>query len=73
MKCLGLILLKCLTLIHLGGRCGTLILQIQKTIEWSLKESGKTPDCTILPGWETKIQSSKEEELGVTLVGSVMS
>jgi len=69
MKSSGLILLNCLTLINLGRRQGTLIFQLQKNIEWSLKESAKTPDCKILSGWETKIQSSRDEELELTLVG----
>lgn len=42
-----------LPLIHLG------IFHTQKMMEWSLRQSDKTPDFTILSGWVTRIQPNR--------------
>ena len=65
--------LLCPTLITLGGRRGNLIFHTQETMEWSLEQSGSTPDSVILSEWVTKIQSNKDLDLWSTRVGSRIS
>lgn len=52
---------------------GSLIFQMQNTMQWSLKQSDIIPDLMNQLGCNTNIQSSRDRHVGVTRVGSLIS